>query len=1002
MYNVSQAFLDAVKQPAQEHRIQGVISGGLGNTSFDESNIKSGTFHITNQSTDTNDVVLGSVYVGTLTATFYGLDSHIDRYSWIGRRITPSFGLRIGTNEWENVPLGIFTVKEAVHTAEGIEVTAYDDMIKFDKKFKPENFQFQGGMWAFIDQVCEDCGVDNGMTDEYIESLPNGDKDLMIAGAYGALKDFANDIETYRDLVFWMAQTMACFATINRDGALEFRQYKSVDNYVDTITETHRLAGATFDDYVTNYTGVWYKNIKEGTDSYYGYDPEELEAALQRSQDHLVDLEGQLTQLEADYAAGRITETEYKAQKKELNRRIKNVKKRIKWEMDALEHIEDGAFMEMGANPFLQTGTGESVITMRNNVLNALDAISYTPFSCSTVVGVHYDLGDIIQFTGGHATEAGEACCLMMYDYNLNGAYVMEGFGVDPAIPMVHNTNEKSTNAANKNGLSASKSTIGSTLPDSGKSGDIHFTTAGTISAEPLNTQHMTTSSTESHPISVDNFSGNYTDGYSFVISGFPNSRGDGENVYFDLQGLTAGCQYTIEFDANFTRADGGWPWSSYYDHVSCNDMAIQLTPALGSNHYSGTFTYLENGRLAFEFPRVSDDANFSCSFSNMKIKSVDNSIDGVSVHNGDQWVNVDYVKDIDAELSSGTKIATAHNSDGTETDIYAPANKVDDVKVDGTSVVDANKVANINTMTGASASAAGVKGLVPAPAQGDENKFLRGDGTWAQGGGGTTVVANPTGAATANLSKLQVDETIYQIVGGGGSGGGFEQIVLWDYVTDNNNSVLFGTFNVTLHDDINNYDMLLVESVSYSGDMSSATWSSTSQFIVSVDALNNAYNNNYLAYTSFDNRSSRYYIKDTTFQKTIDNIGSTNGLVKVYGLKFSGGGGTGGASAVSDLTDVELNNLSNGQILQYNSTTQKWENADNQGSGQVSALSYQQLTPTEYENLTTAEKNNGTIYFVSENSTGVSGLKVITISQADYDNLTTAQKNNGVPYFVY
>lgn len=33
---------------------------------------------------------------------------------------------------------------------------------------------------------------------------------------------------------------------------------------------------------------------------------------------------------------------------------------------------------------------------------------------------------------------------------------------------------------------------------------------------------------------------------------------------------------------------------------------------------------------------------------------------------------------------------------------------------------------------TGASASAAGKRGLVPAPAAGDGNKYLRGDGTWS------------------------------------------------------------------------------------------------------------------------------------------------------------------------------------------------------------------------------------------------------------------------------
>lgn len=38
----------------------------------------------------------------------------------------------------------------------------------------------------------------------------------------------------------------------------------------------------------------------------------------------------------------------------------------------------------------------------------------------------------------------------------------------------------------------------------------------------------------------------------------------------------------------------------------------------------------------------------------------------------------------------------------------------------------------NIDTMTAATASSAGTRGLVPAPAAGEETYFLRGDGTWA------------------------------------------------------------------------------------------------------------------------------------------------------------------------------------------------------------------------------------------------------------------------------
>lgn len=37
----------------------------------------------------------------------------------------------------------------------------------------------------------------------------------------------------------------------------------------------------------------------------------------------------------------------------------------------------------------------------------------------------------------------------------------------------------------------------------------------------------------------------------------------------------------------------------------------------------------------------------------------------------------------------------------------------------------------NVDVMEGASATAEGVKGLVPAPNQGDNGKFLCGDGSW-------------------------------------------------------------------------------------------------------------------------------------------------------------------------------------------------------------------------------------------------------------------------------
>ena len=47
----------------------------------------------------------------------------------------------------------------------------------------------------------------------------------------------------------------------------------------------------------------------------------------------------------------------------------------------------------------------------------------------------------------------------------------------------------------------------------------------------------------------------------------------------------------------------------------------------------------------------------------------------------------------------------------------------------------------------------------------------------------------------------------------------------------------------------------------------------------------------------------------------------------RIYNLEKSEGGG-GGSSTLSGLTDVDISTPSNGQVLTYDSTSQKWENA--------------------------------------------------------------------------
>lgn len=82
-------------------------------------------------------------------------------------------------------------------------------------------------------------------------------------------------------------------------------------------------------------------------------------------------------------------------------------------------------------------------------------------------------------------------------------------------------------------------------------------------------------------------------------------------------------------------------------------------------------------------------------------------------------------------------------------------ANAIEDGAVTGSITID---VKGAGDMQPATATAAGVHGLVPAPQAGDENKVLSGAGTWIDaGGGGTTytVISDTTHTTNAWVNPI-------------------------------------------------------------------------------------------------------------------------------------------------------------------------------------------------------------------------------------------------------
>lgn len=245
MYNVSEDYIDALEHAVQDYKLIITIDGA----SYDESVIVGGSFTITNQCSETDIVQIGSVYCAELKMTIIG--GMIERGTWEGAVITASEGMNT-ENGYEYVPLGVFTVAEANHIEDGVQIVAYDNMLLLDKDFNLSSTI--GTAYSILSMLCQDCGVTLGMTEAQVRALPNGTQSIALYSE--------NDCQTYRDVVFWLAQLLCTFATIGRDGKLYLRSYPDKSDFVMIATDQARIEGGSFSDFVTEYTGVGFTDIE--------------------------------------------------------------------------------------------------------------------------------------------------------------------------------------------------------------------------------------------------------------------------------------------------------------------------------------------------------------------------------------------------------------------------------------------------------------------------------------------------------------------------------------------------------------------------------------------------------------------------------------------------------------------------------------------------------------------------------------------------------------------
>lgn len=260
MYPVSDAFLQAVQENTRKYYWTGKITTTGGAVyEFGYQDIVKGSGYISCQCCGSTEIELGTVYAAEMGVTLF---SQIDRYTLEDAKLEVFYHLQLSDGSYEELPMGVFEISEANRHIKTLELKAYDYMLRFEKNFN--GFETIGMAYDFLALCCKACDVEMAQTQEQIAAFPNAGIPISIYPE--------NDIETYRDVLFYTAQVLGCFCCINREGKLELRKYGS--SPVVEISSRHRFS-SSFSDFVTRYTAVSSTNLRTQIAEYYAIETDD-------------------------------------------------------------------------------------------------------------------------------------------------------------------------------------------------------------------------------------------------------------------------------------------------------------------------------------------------------------------------------------------------------------------------------------------------------------------------------------------------------------------------------------------------------------------------------------------------------------------------------------------------------------------------------------------------------------------------------------------------------
>lgn len=147
-------------------------------------------------------------------------------------------------------------------------------------------------------------------------------------------------------------------------------------------------------------------------------------------------------------------------------------------------------------------------------------------------------------------------------------------------------------------------------------------------------------------------------------------------------------------------------------------------------------------------------------------------------------------------------------------------------------------------------------------------------------GGGGTTVIANPSGTPTEDLDTIQIGNTIYDIPGSGGSGGGSSQTIADILWSGAETPTYPTTYTATLTHSYSDYDLIVFDGIETDNDYQM-------QYVLNVNDI--IEDELYIQNGDGDSGFVITFLDDTSIKLEAYNSSHATTYTKIVGLKFCG-----------------------------------------------------------------------------------------------------------------